>query len=304
MSSGSQIATYLAPESTPGETPDPATWDTLRLTGNTLTPNVSTEVSAEVRETRMQGGGIITSLDYSGDLAGEMSAGTFDKLLEAAFYGTWTTDVLEIGADRHTFTIVKAFKDVGIYSTFKGVHIGAMQLDIPEEGKVTCSFTGMGLGYEDGETDPTAAGTVNPQTTTVAMGSATSVGDILVDGATLAGEACISALSMSIDNTLKTQRCLGKDGPGALIATSANVSGSLTMAWGKAAWNQWKKMLTREAIGVSFPLSDAAGNEYTFELPEIEIDGELPDGGNEDIVQVTLNYTAKNTPIKVTRSLA
>ncbi|KJZ03097.1 prophage PSSB64-02, partial [Halomonas sp. S2151] len=48
----------------------------------------------------------------------------------------------------------------------------------------------------------------------------------------------------------------------------------------------------------------AAGNEYTFELPEIEIDGELPDGGNEDIVQVSLNYTAKNTPIKVTRSLA
>jgi hypothetical protein len=135
------------------------------------------------------------------------------------------------------------------------------------------------------------------------MGSATSVGDILVDGATLAGEACISALSMSIDSTMKTQRCLGKTGPGALIATSANVSGSLTMAWSKAAWNQWKKMLTREAIAVSFPLTDAAGNSYTFELPEIEIDGELPDGGNEDIVQVSLNYNAKNTPIKVTRVL-
>ncbi len=78
----------------------------------------------------------------------------------------------------------------------------------------------------------------------------------------------------------------------------------MTMAWSQAAWNQWKKMLTREAIGISFPLNDAAGNEYLFELPSVEIDGELPDGGNEDIVQVELNYTAKNTPITVTRTLA
>lgn len=311
MSSGSRIGTYLVPETIPGETPASPEWETLRLTGTTLSPNVSTETSSEIRESRMNGGGIITSLDYSGDLSGEFSAVTFDKLLQAAFYGTWEADTpsvgssqLAIGTDRHTFSVVKAFKDIGVYATFKGVHIGSMNLEIPEEGKVTCTFTGMGLGYEDGTTDPTATGTITPQTSTVPMGSATSVGDILVDGATLAGEACISALTLSIDNTPQVQRCLGKAGPGAIIATTANVTGSMTMAWSQAAWNQWKKMLTREAIGVSFPLSDAAGNEYLFTLPEVEIDGDLPDGGNESIVQVELNWTAKNTPITVTRTLA
>lgn len=311
MSSGSQIATYLVPESTPGETPASPEWDTPRLTGNTMTPNVSTETSSEVRETRMQSGGIITSIDYSGDLSGEFSAETFDKLLEAAFYGTWQTDTpdvgsdqLAIGNDRHTFTVVKAFKDIGVYSTFLGVHVSSWQLEIPEEGKVTNTFSTMGLGYEDGETNPTATGTISPQTTTVPMGSATSVGDVLVDGQVMAGTACISALSLTVDNTIQTQRCLGKHGPGALIATTAAISGSLTMAWSKSGWEHWKKMMTRESLGISFPLSDAAGNEYLFELPQIEVDGELPDGGNESIVQVELNFTAKNTPITVTRTLA
>lgn len=304
MSSGSSITTYMTPESTPGEMPSSPTWDTLRLTGNTMTPNVSTETSAEVRESRMRGGGIITSIDYSGDLSAEFSAETFDKLLEAAFYGTWDTDTLAIGNERHTFSVVKAYKDIDVYATFLGVHVSSFQLEIPEEGKITTTFSTMGLGYEDADTDPTAAGTVNAQTATVPMGSATSVGDVLVDGQAQTGNACISAMSLTVDNTIQTQRCLGKQGPGALIATDAAISGSITMAWSQQAWEHWKKMMTRESLGVSFPLSDAAGNEYLFELPQIEIDGELPDGGNEDIVQVELSFTAKNTPITVTRTLA
>nr|WP_262983742.1 phage tail tube protein [Halomonas elongata] len=184
------------------------------------------------------------------------------------------------------------------------MHISSMQLEIPEEGKITCTFSTMGLGYKDGNTDPTASGTVNSQTSTVPMGSATSVGDVLVDGQVMAGTACISSLSLTVDNTMQTQRCLGKQGPGALIATTAAITGSLTMAWSQAAWTHWKKMMTRESLGISFPLSDAAGNEYLFELPQIEIDGDLPDGGSEDIVQVSLDFTAKNTPITVTRTLA
>ncbi len=63
-------------------------------------------------------------------------------------------------------------------------------------------------------------------------------------------------------------------------------------------------MLTREAVGIVFPLEDAAGNSYTFEIPQAELDGALPDGGNEEIVEVPLDFTAKLTPVKVTRVLA
>lgn len=301
MSSGAQIVTYITPETTPGETPATPEWDTLRLTGNTLSPNVSTEQSNEIRPERMGGGSIITSLDYSGDLNFEMSADSFDDLLEAAFYGEWTTDALEIGSTRHTFTVVKGYQDVNVWTTFKGVHVGAMTLEIPEEGVVTGSFSLMGLGYEDGNTNPTSTGTVNAATTTVPMGSATSVGDVQIDGSSLAGDACISAMSLNIDNTMQTQRCLGKAGPGALIATRANVTGSVTLAWSADSFEIWKKMLTREAVSLTFPLTDGT-TTYTIEIPAAELDGELPDGGVEDIIQVELSLTAKNSPVKITRS--
>ena len=74
MSSGSQIVSYLVAETTPGVTPTNPAWDTLRLTGNSMTPNVSTETSEEIRADRMAGGSIITSLDYQGDLSAEFSA--------------------------------------------------------------------------------------------------------------------------------------------------------------------------------------------------------------------------------------
>lgn len=304
MSSGSQIVSYLVAETTPGVTPTLPEWDTLRLTGNTMTPNVSTEVSDEIRADRMAGGSIITSLDYQGDLSAEFSATSFDQLLEAAFYGNWTADVLEVGSTRHTFTHVKGYKDIGVWNTFRGLHIGTLALEIPEEGKITCTFSGMALESEDGTTDPTDGDTINPATETVPMGSATSVGDVLINGQTLAGEACVSALSLTIDNTMQVQRCLGRAGPGALIATRANITGQVTLAWSAASYEIWKKMLTREAIGIVFPLEDEAGNSYTFEIPACEVDGDMPDGGNEDIVQVTLDFTAKLTPVKVTRSLA
>lgn len=309
MSSGAQIITYLTPETTVGETPAVPTWDTLRLTSNTLTPNVSSELSQQKSESRMAGGSILTSLDYQGELGFEFSALTFDKLLEAAFYGTWQTDTpavgsdtLEVGSDRHTFTIVRGYKDIGVWTTFLGVHVGQMNLEIPEEGRVTGSFTTMGLSYEDATVNPVSGDTINPETTTVAMGSATSIGEIQINDVALAGSACISAMTLNIDNTMQVQRCLGKLGPGNLIATRANITGQVTMAWSVDAFNIWKNMLTRDTVKLTFPLQDAAGNVYTFEIPQAELEGDLPDAGNEEIVQVQFDLTARSLPVKVVKT--
>lgn len=311
MSSGSQIVSYIVPETTPGETPETPEWDTLRLTGNSMSPQVGTEQSNEIRADRMSGGNIVTTLDYAGDLSAEFSAASFDQLLEAAFYGNWESDTpavgsdtLEIGSTRHTFTLVKGYRDIDVWTTFKGVHVNTLNIEVPEEGIITCTFGCMALDYEDGTTNPTTGDTVNPSTSTVVMGSATAVGDIEFDDNPLAAGACISAMSLTIDNTMQTQRCLGKAGPGALIATQANVTGSITVAWSQASFQLWGKTFSRESVKVTFPLQDSAGNVYLFELPQIEVDGELPDGGNTDIIQVELNIAAKLTPVKIVRTLA
>lgn len=383
MSSGAKIKTLLVEEMTPGTTPDPATWETLRLTGNTLTPAVATEESSEIRDSRMSSGGIITSLDYTGDLNYEFSARTFDKLLPAAFFSDdWTADQsvtaitisadaadnslndtagldlfapgelirisgfatpgnngfatvvsssetkivlsgitlvtevegesvtltngdkIGIGSTRHTFSAIKQYNDINVHALFRGLHVASMSLDIPEESVITGTFSLAGLSGETGQTSFVGGSdTVNAATSTVSMGSATNVGTIAVNGVSLAGTACISSMSMELSNNLQVQRCLGQAGPGAQIETQAAVTGQITLAWSADSYALWKNMITRTPIDIIFPLI-AGGDAYTFRIPQAEVDGELPDGGNGDIVQLQINYIAKIDPVTVHRMLA
>ena len=73
MSSGAKIVSHIIPEVTPGITPAIGTWNTLRLTGNALTPTVNTVASDEITASRVSQGSVATSVDIAGDLAAEFS---------------------------------------------------------------------------------------------------------------------------------------------------------------------------------------------------------------------------------------
>ncbi|MBP0948949.1 phage tail tube protein [Pseudomonas capsici] len=302
MSSGAKVVSHIIKEVTPGVTPT-GTWDTLRLTGNALTPTVNTEVSDEITDTRLSQGSVATSIDIGGDLTAEFSFGSFDQLLEAAFYGVWTNNVLRVGDTRNTFSIAKGYNDIGVYGVFKGAHVSTFALEIPEEGKVTTTFNMACLDYTDSETPIVV--TPNAPTTTPFL-SNNNVGTILVNGESLEGIACVSAMTINLDNSLQTQRCLGSDrlGPGAHIATEAAITGSITLAWSKRAWQIWKNTFTRLPIAVEFPITDSLGNKYTFNFPAVEVDGELPSGGKRDLIQVELSYTVAKQSPTITRLAA
>jgi hypothetical protein len=304
MSSGAKVTSYLIPEVTPGVTPETGPWETLRLTGNTLSPTVNTQASDEITDSRVSQGSVATSTDIQGDLTAELSYGSFDRLFEAGFYGTWNNDVLTVGDTRRTFTVAKNFNDVSVFTLFKGMHVSTFALDIPSDGKITATFTLMGLDYADNGT-VSSVGTINPPTTTPFM-SNINVGTLTVDGQSLEGVACVSGLTISLDNSLQTQRCLGNNklGPGAHIATEAAITGTITMAWSNRAWQIWKNTFTRAPIALSFPITDSLGNEYTFDFPAIEVDGDLPNGGKRDLIEVTLNYTVAKIAPTLTRSPA
>jgi hypothetical protein len=299
MSSGAKITSYLIAEVTPGVTPA-GTWDTLRLTGNNLSPSVTTQASDEITDSRLSQGSVATATDIQGDLTAELSYGSFDKLFEAGFYGTWTSDVLTVGDTRKTFTVAKNFNDVNVFTLFKGMHVSTFALDIPSDGKITATFSLMGLDYADGDTNTVA--TVAAPTTTPFM-SNVNVGTVLVNGESLEGVACVSAMSVNLDNSLQTQRCLGTGrlGPGAHIATEAAITGSITLAWSAKAWSLWKNTFNRAPIAVSFPITDSLGNKYILDFPALEVDGDLPSGGKRDLVEVTLNYTVAKVAPTLTR---
>ncbi|WP_236424266.1 phage tail tube protein, partial [Pseudomonas syringae] len=122
----------------------------------------------------------------------------------------------------------------------------------------------------------------------------------------LEGAACVSAMTINLDNSLQTQRCLGSDrlGPGAHIATEAAITGSITLAWSKRAWQIWKNTFTRLPIAVEFPITDSLGNKYTFNFPAVEVDGELPNGGKRDLIEIELSYTVSKVSPTITRDAA
>jgi hypothetical protein len=300
MSSGAKVTSYLIAEVTPGVTPT-GSFDTLRLTGNTLSPKVNTQASDEITDSRLSQGSVSTSVDIQGDLTAELSYGTFDKLLAAAFYNNWASNVLSVGDIRQTFTVAKNYGDVNVYALFRGMHVSMFKLDIPSDGKITTTFTLAGLDYADSDTNTVT--TVNAPTTSPFM-SNVNVGTLLVNGQSLEGIACVSALSISLDNSLQVQRCLGtaRLGPGAQIATEAAITGSITMAWSNQAWLFWKNQFTRAPISVVFPITDSLGNSYTINFPAIEIDGDLPNGGKRDLIEVTLNFTVSKVSPTITRA--
>lgn len=301
MSSGAKVVSYIIPEVTPGVTPGTGTWDTLRLTGNAMTPTVNTATSDEITDSRISQGSVVTSTDIGGDLTAELSYGSFDKLLEAAFYGAWTANVLTVGDVRHTFSIAKNYMDVGVYSLFKGVHIPTFALDIPSDGKVTVTFGTACLDYTDSSVPIVLAPAAPTSTPFMSNGN---VGTLLVDGASLEGQACVSGMTISLDNGLQAQRCIGTDklGPGAQIATEAAITGTITLAWSATAWGIWKNTFTRKTVAVEFPITDSVGNKYTFSFPAVEVDGELPSGGKRDLIEVTLNYTVAKQSPTITRA--
>lgn len=298
MSSGAQQISHFIRELVPGVTPTTGAWQTARLTGNTLTPAVATEQSEEITDSRIGQGSIATAVNINGDLAGEFSFGTFDSLLAAAFYGDWVADKLTVGATRITHSIAKSFNDVEIYTLFKGAHVASFALDIPGEGKVTTTFSMQCLDYQD-QVDTPFVTTALPPTDTPFI-SALNIGTITADGQSLEGKACVSALTFNLDNTLQTQRCLGssKLGPGALIATEAVGTGTMTLAWSRDAWTIWKNQFTRKSVAIQFPITDSLGNKYVFDFPALEVDGELPSGGKADLLEIQLNFTvSKKAPI-------
>lgn len=306
MSSGARVVTHFIKELTPGVTPAvpvAGDWKTARVTGNSLTPTPSTQVSDEVTEKRLSQGSVVTGLTIAGQLNAELSFGTFDDWLAALFYGDWVTDVLSIGTKRQTFSVQKGYTDVNTYHLFKGVHVATGAIEIPEEGKVALTLGCQALDYEDATTsfvtDPA-------EPTTTPFMSSLSVGDIKINGISMAGDACVSAMTMNIDNTVQLQRCLGsgKKGPGAIIATEAAITGSVTMAWSARAFELWKTQLTRAPASVAFPIFDSLGNQYNFDYPALEFDGELPSGGKRDLIQAQLNWTVAKVSPTITRVAA
>lgn len=300
MSSGAKVVTRYAPQTDAAVKPLTG-WQTILVTGNTLSNSTNMTASDAVTDDRMANAGIPTRATVGGDIDAELQYGVLDALMAAAFMGDWTTDVLSVGSTKKMFAIEKSFTDIGVHHLFNGCHVGAFSLEIPEEGKIMAKFTFAGLGYD---VSKVAQFAVSPAAAndTLPLMSNVSIGDVLIDGVAQTGIACVTAFSFNLDNGLQVQTCLGKGlYVGAQIATESAITGSVTLAYSAASHDSWAKSLTGAELGFEIPITDSLGNQYVLEIPAAQVTGDIPDGGKNDLLQLTLEYTAVRVSPTITR---
>ena len=296
MSAGSRQICQYAPETINGTTPTPFARKSLVFTEITLDAAATKEDSNSILDSRLAQKGAVTGVEYAGDLNSEWRFGVFDDLIAAAAFNDWQTDTPVIdqdtltfgGTTRQSFSILRGYTDINNYHTFRGVHVNTLNISIPEQGLVTIGFGLMGKGRTVASSLP--ADTVTTPTLTPTF-SNVSVGDILIDGVSQVGVACITAFDFTWDNTMQVQRCLGAGlDIGALIETMANGTGSFTAAWSTGAAANYEKQFTNTTIGLQVVIKDSSNNEYVLTLPKVEITASLPSGGNSDILQASFEY--------------
>lgn len=305
MSSGARQTLQYAIETTNGTTPSPFARTALPFTSTSLDQTASREQSNTITTGRIAQQGNISSVEIAGDIEAEFRYRVFDDFISAVAFNNWVLgaddddpDTLTFGGTvRKSFSILRGYEDVNVYETFAGVHVNTWALSIPETGIINNTFGLMGKKRTPSTTAPT--GSVTPATLNPTL-SSVSVGNILIDGESQVGIACISSIDFNWDNTMQVQRCLGAGlSIGNIIETAANGSGSFTMAWStKAGQDYYERQFKNQTIGLEITIyedpDDLTSNQYTLSIPEVEITMALPSGGKDEILQATVEFNVVN----------
>lgn len=301
MSSGAKQLVQIAKETVIGTVPSPFARQTLAFTDISLNQSVEKTESASITDSRLQQSSIITSAEYSGELSVEAQYGAYDDLMAAAAFNAWASNVLTFGGTtRQTFSVLLGYTDIANYHAFSGLHVNTFGIDIPESGLIGLTFGFMGTKRTTAAVAP--VGTITPASTNPRM-SNISVGDLLVDGVSVKGTACITAFSFNWDNSMQVQKCLGAGlEVGAILEMSAKGTGSFTMAWSTKAAELYEKQFTNGNISLSIPITDTAGNKYVLSIPKVELTAPLATGGKDDILNTTFEYTVVDQAPTLTRT--
>lgn len=311
MSSGAKIKLYMCEETVSGTTPVSPTWFSVPRITDSLTENVTTETSAIVADTRFRQGSTPTEAEITGDLATELSIGTFDKFIAAVAMNDWVVDGVDTtkstlqfgGSTRKTYTFVKVFEDIGQVFIYRGVHITTMNFSLATTGKININFGLVGTGFERTAINPVASSTSlagNP------LVSALNVNTFTVDGASIVGTSCIQSADVEINNNYEAIRCLGS---GKLTAEKyiekimdINLTTQFAFSTESAAYID--KIKTRVTMAVVFKIQDAELNSYEFSFPQLEVsEAGHPDGGGEDIIYLDVSFAQVKTSPVITRIL-
>lgn len=303
MSSGAKNRTAYVEEVTQGVTPATG-WKELIRTAYGLGPTQNTSENNEISQDRMSQGTSATTVDVAGEIGQKWRfGGAIDDFLESCFGKRWDNNVLTMGDERITYSVASFASDILVSSIARGAQVASMAFTFGTDDDITVATNMTAIGWA-GKVDATpyfASAAPEPNSDRFSFKNFTS---LTLDGveATPESGTCISAMNLTFDNNVQTQRCIN-NGPfvGNVIATTFSVTGSITIAWSAASYNLWIKQQSGGSIAVGFTIANEDGS-YTFLIPEMEVNGDWPDGAATDVIEVELNVAARRISPTITRA--
>ena len=270
-----------------GQTPGSPRMKTLRHTSNSL---VLTKDSFQSQELRADAQ--ISDLRHGhrragGEIGLEFSYGEYDDFLAAALRSAWSgsgaTRTLKAGTTMSSFTIERAFADLGRYEHFTGCEVSALSLNIATNAMVTGSITivGKSINFNDGPLD------ADPYPSRTSPPFDGFAGRILEGGTEV---AVVTSLELLIDNAIEAAFVLGSDSAASLTPGRINVTGTLSAYF--AGLELLDKFVNETESSLSFTLGDGRNQSYTFTLPRIKYSGGDNPVDSEGPVMLSMPFQA------------
>jgi hypothetical protein len=284
IATGSRHNLSYVVESTFGTTPANPSFTPIRHTGTTLGLSKDSIESEELREDRQVAHYRHGNKSVTGDVNFELSYGGLDDLLQATLCGTWATNVLLAGTTRRSFTVERHHQDIGKFLRSTGCQFNTMSLSVAPNSMVTGSFGIIGSGFT---TSGSALGssTYSAETTTAPFDSFT--GSITEAGGAI---ATVTALELAIDNGMEALYVVGSADTLLPSIGKSSITGSVTAYFEDTALID--KFINETTSAIIFTLTDAAGNDYIFELPKVKYNSGNPEVSGPGAVTVTLDFIA------------
>jgi len=291
---------YIA-ETTFGTTPATPAFTPIRHTGTTLGLSKDAIESEELREDRQIAHFRHGNKSVSGDINFELSYDSFNDLIQAVACGTWSADAdpeLIVGSTARSFTIERHHEDIGKYIRSTGCSFNSMSLSVAPNSMVTGSFGVIGKDLTTSAAAISGA-TYSAETTTAPFDSFT--GSITEGGSAI---AVVTALELNIDNGMESQYVIGDATTLQPPLAKSTVTGSVTAYFEDTTLID--KFINETASSMQFTLTDAAGNDYIFDLPNIKYNSGNPEVGGPGAITVTLDFIAlydasTGSQLKITR---
>jgi len=201
--------------------------------------------------------------------------------------------VLRNGVTESSFTLEKAFTDIGKHIAFTGMVANNLSLSI-QTGQVlagSVTFMGQSAAIADatvGTGMPVAA------STNAVMNAVNNIGEVREGGTVLAGTV-LSSLSLELTNRLRGIKAVGSLGNVDVGAGRCAVTGRVSIYFSDGAWYQ--KYLAGTETSLSFRVQDGAGNAYVVSLPRVKLTGgDVRAGGNDQDVMAEFDLQALRDP--------